>query len=160
MQLLNYKHLALSLVLSVLLFQVFSAQFFGSVASAYSVERLQDPSVARVVFEHVVGASVGGSGAEPAELYTDSTILEIASEIRERLTEINPDADLNRIMVFGRRSIPGSALRFPGANEKCQGWQPIETIALSAEDPLFLQTKLIEERGFVSDIGVGIDPRR
>lgn len=142
-RMLNYSRYGLGVVLTVLLVQLFSALFLGRVAEVYSQTRLDDPSVARIVFEHVVGPMYGGADRAPADIFANSTLPQLAREIAVAVDEARPDADLDRVKAFGRRSLAQSQLRFPAAGSKCQGWQTVETIALDVDDPLMLQTRLL-----------------
>ena len=136
-----YSRFALVLILLVLTTQILAASFFGALAQRYSRERLEDPSVARIVFEHVVG-DTRLRGREAPPLYPGAGLAEVDNALSAAIADGGMDA--TRAMVFGRRTIPGSALRFPGAAEACQGWQGFETVALSRDDPLLGQTVLRE----------------
>lgn len=142
-----YSRYALVLILLVLTAQIFAAGFFGALAQRYSRERLEDPSVARIVFEHVVGDSrLRGREAEP--LYPGAGLAQVQTALEDGLA--GQGLDTTRAAVFGRRTIPNSALRFPDANETCRGWQSFETVALARADPLLGQTVLRE--GAIQDI--------
>lgn len=149
---LAYSRYALVLILLVLTAQIFAAGFFGALAQRYSRERLEDPSVARIVFEHVVGDSrLRGREADP--LYPQSGLARVQSALEAGLAE--QELDTSRAAVFGRRTIPNSALRFVDANDTCRGWQSFETVALSRADPLLGQTVL--RTGRVQDLTAGND---
>ena len=134
-----YSRHALVLILLVLTAQIFAAGFFGALAQRYSRERLEDPSVARIVLEHVIGdGRLRGREAEP--LYPGAGLTQVETALRESLAARGLETD--RAAIFGRRTIASSALRFPEATEACAGWQGFETVALSRADPLLGQTVL------------------
>ena len=153
----SYSRYGLGIVLTVLLVQLFCALFLGRVAEMYSQTRLDDPSVARIVFEHVVGPMGNDEDKGPEQLLADSTLPKLADEIKAAIATAQPGADLNRVKVFGRRSIARSELRFPDAGSKCKGWQPLETIALDVNDPLILQTRVQSPSGIVQPLGDSVD---
>ena len=132
----SYSRQALALILLVLFVQIFAAGFFGALAQKYASERLEDPSVARIVFEHVVGLR----GSDPPPLYPGQGMAQMQDALRGAIFSAGLDGD--RAQIFGRRSIPNSALRFPDAPEPCTGWQTFDTVALSRADPLLGQTGL------------------
>jgi ABC-type lipoprotein export system ATPase subunit len=139
-RLFGYSRYPFALILSVLLLQIIAAGFFGSLAVRYSRVGLQDPSVARLVFEHVIdGVRMGRDGVVP-DIQADTVLADMQAELRTAMEQRGQDPD--RVLFFGRRSVPDSALRFPDANENCRGWQPLDTVALDADDPLVLQTRL------------------
>ncbi|MGR3804784.1 ABC transporter ATP-binding protein [Marinibacterium profundimaris] len=151
-----YSRHALMLILLVLMAQIFAAGFFGALAQRYSRERLEDPSVARIVFEHVVGSS-SLSGREPDPLYPGRGMTAVLEALEGALRA--EGLDTSRAFVFGRRTIPNSALRFPDASDACQGWQGFETVALDRADPLLGQTVLRPETpGLSGDIGAVLAP--
>jgi len=143
----NYSRYGLGVVLSVMLVQLFGSFFLGRVAEVYSQTRLDAPSVARIVFEHVVDPVDSGTDRTPADLFADSTLPELARKIEAAIAKTRPDADLDRVSAFGRRSLAQSKIRFPAAGTKCQGWFSVETIALDVDDPLMLQTRLRTPQG-------------
>ncbi|MEM8729475.1 MAG: ATP-binding cassette domain-containing protein [Pseudomonadota bacterium] len=134
----SYSRYALVLILLVLTAQIFAAGFFGALAQRYAQERLDDPAVARIVFEHVIGPRL--SGQEAAALYPGAGLQAVETALAEALARAQLDPA--RARVFGRRSIANSALRFPDATQACQGWQGFDTVALSRFDPLLRQTGL------------------
>lgn len=139
---LKYSRLSLSVVIFFMLAQVFAALYLGTLAKNYSAKKLEDPSVARIVFEHVVGQRTLGQAEEPKELYPGKSLSSLEKTLRDRVTAGNAQADQSRTMIFGRRSIAQSKLRFPESSPACQGWHPVETIALDVDDPLVRQTGL------------------
>ena len=153
---LGYSRPSLILVLFVLTGLMFLGWLLGDLARAYSDERLQDPSVARVVFEHVVGRP--GSDHEPDPLYI-STLDRIQAELRQRLETTESTFDAERVLTFGRRTVRASMLRFPEAGvEHCREWVRFETVALSVEDPLIRQTTLVQDApGLIASIPEVLD---
>ncbi|MEL6958741.1 MAG: ABC transporter ATP-binding protein [Pseudomonadota bacterium] len=138
----KYSQLPLAIILSVLLLQVFTALFLGQMADSYSQKRLEDPSVARLVFEHVVGERNLSGAEEPENLDVLTVLPELRSELTSSVLSANPDADPDRVMIFGRRSVPQSQLKFMSDEPGCNVWVPVETVALNVDDPLVQQTQL------------------
>ena len=137
----SYPRYGLALVLIVMLAQVWSAEFAGKFALSYAEEQLENPAVARLVLEHVVGRKQIGQTLEPEALDPELVVPAMEDELRAKVSALGGDP--RRVRIFGRRSIAGSQIRFPTANDACRGWQPLETVALAAEDPLILQAKLV-----------------
>ncbi|MGR3466866.1 MAG: ABC transporter ATP-binding protein [Shimia sp.] len=135
----SYARLGPAMVLWVLMVQVCAALFFGSLARDYARTQLQDPSVARLVFEHDAGRLRLGDIAEPEELFADTTLPALEGRLEEAIG--------GDVQLFGRRSVAGSQLRFEGVAEGCAGWQPFGTVALDAADPLIRQTALVARPG-------------
>lgn len=133
-------------VLIVLMVQILAAEFGGRLASAYSAQRLQDPSVARIVFEREATRRFDRP-QEPAKL-TPDVIRSLEAAIAGRLPEVEPGA----VRVFGRRQPGQSQLRFPEAKaENCRLWQPVQTVVLDRADPLLRQTVLTRAIGSAED---------
>ena len=141
----KYSQISLGIVLSVLLLQIFAALFFGKVAKTYSEDRLQDPSVARIVFEHVVGGRNLSGADDPEELSAARVLPEMRDGLTQAIFTKNPEAQANRIMIFGRRTVAQSQIRFSSNEPGCDAWLPIETVALDVDDPLVRQTVLLPQ---------------
>lgn len=142
---LKYSRISLGIILSVLLLQIFAALFFGEVAKTYSEDRLQDPSVARVVFEHVVGGRNLSGADDPKELTAARVLPEMRDSLMHGILAQNPEADTSRIMIFGRRTVAQSQIRFASNEPGCNAWLPVETVALDVDDPLVRQTVLMPQ---------------
>ena len=150
LRILCYSRYSFGFVMCVLLAQIAAVEGFGRLAQTYSAALLQDPSVARIVFEYVTPRD-GDPDGGPPELYGDSSIPALSASIKRRmLSKIGPETELDRVLVYGRRSISGSELRFRSDTAGCDGWIPVETVALNANDPLARQTKLDPPRGALS----------
>lgn len=146
LRILCYSRYSFGFVLCVLLAQIAAVEGFGRLAQTYSAAKLQDPSVARIVFEYVVQ---GGTDAEnaPAELFGDSTLPAIRDRIKASLTNPErPSSDLDRVQVYGRRTVSGSSIRFNAPEAGCNRWLTLQTVALNAHDPLVHQIELSNEQ--------------
>ncbi|MGR3492193.1 MAG: ATP-binding cassette domain-containing protein [Shimia sp.] len=139
----SYARVGPALVLWVLMIQVCAALFFGDLARDYARTQLQDPSVARLVFEHDAGRLRLGEVEEPEELFADTTLPALDARLEAEID--------GEVQLFGRRSIAASQLRFDGVAEACAGWQPFGTVALDAGDPLIRQTDLIARPEMLAD---------
>lgn len=138
----KYSRLSLGIILLVLLLQVSGAFVLGKVADIYSEQRLQDPAVARIVFEHVIGQNTIGQTGEAEVLYAGAAMDQMEQLLFDKIAQTTPDADLTRVALFGRRTIAQSQIKLAPVFTNCAGWQPVETIALDVADPLVAQTVL------------------
>lgn len=138
----KYSQLPLAIILTVLLMQVFAALFMGQMATSYSEQRLNDPSVARLVFEHVVGQRNLGGADEPMDLDETVGVPTLRNHLATAILASDPEADMDRVMMYVRRSIPQSQLRFSSNEPGCNVWLPVTTVALDVADPLVRQTRL------------------
>ena len=139
----GYTGYGIALIVLVLMSQIFAANLGQSLARDYSDTRLQDPSVARVVFDHFVFGQDNG-GPQPPELYSGASMETLESDLRAEISSRTPGADVSRVSIFGRRVIDGSALQFQSGNAQCaRRWYPSanDTVALSIDDPILNQTK-------------------
>ena len=147
LRVLCYSRYSFVFVLCVLLAQVAAVEGFGRLAQAYSESKLQDPSVARIVFEYIVPRDPDADDA-PKKLYGDSTIGAMRDQIKKSLTtRFGPEADTDRVAVYGRRSISGSNIRFSKPGDACNQWISVQTVALNASDPLVRQVTLAKISG-------------
>lgn len=139
---LSYGRYSFGIVLCIILAQIAAVEGFARMAQTYSAKRLQDPSVARIVFEHV---NRGGETEEdgPAQLFADSSLPALGTAIKDQL---DPSTDLNRVQVFGRRNIAGSQIQFITETPQCNSWRLIDTVALNAFDPLVGQIEFATSR--------------
>ena len=153
----SYSRYGFALVLFVLFAQIFAAEFFGRLAESYSRLRLEDPSVARIVFEHVIGEDRFGTGVEALPLDPLVGLPNVRAGLAEAMQATGRDPA--RVAVFGRRTVPGSKLSLPEANEACQGWLPLETTALDVDDPLIRQAGLVRDDPAFPDTATQIQAR-
>lgn len=142
----NYSRKSLSIVLGVFLLQIYAALFFGGMATHYTETRLEDPAVARIVFEHVVGGRNFEGDSTPSDLNPSVTLPLMVDELSRAITTTHASADTGRVKIFGRRSISQSQLRFASDEPGCNVWLPVETVALDIDDPLVQQARLVPER--------------
>jgi len=141
----SYTQYGLALVLCVLFIQIFVVQLIKGAAGEYVETRLQDPSVARIVFEYDSLSKNQGSTADvPDELYADSSIPFLETSIQDQMTQFSA-IDRSRVRIFGRRSLSSSLFSFPELGEACSGWFRLEATALSLRDPIFNQTVASED---------------
>jgi ABC-type lipoprotein export system ATPase subunit len=137
----GYTGYGIALIILILMSQIFSAILGHSLARDYSETRLQDPSVARVVFDHFV---FGQAGSGPPELYPGAPMDALEADIRDEISRRAPEGDVSRVSLFGRRVVGGSALQFQSGNRYCaENWYPSvnDTVALSIDDPILNQTE-------------------
>ena len=135
----SYSGYGLALVLFVLALQIFAADLGGKLARAYSEARLQDPAVARIVFDHAIFALDEPGGAAAPDLYPGAAIEELRLALQAGLRDRAPLADAAQVRVFGRRIIDGSALTFRDVPEACSRPVQLTTIALDRRDPILRQ---------------------
>ncbi|WP_246164401.1 ATP-binding cassette domain-containing protein [Blastochloris sulfoviridis] len=142
---LRYSGWGLAIVLTVLLTQMFLALMLGRTATVYSDVRLQDPAVARIVFEHEIVLDSERRGIGTAErLYAATTLVAIRDAIRDGLSRSDlARGDPDRVKVFGRRTVPRSEIRFSEGRDGCGEWTALDTVALDRDDPLLRQTELV-----------------
>jgi len=141
----GYTGYGIALIVLVLMAQIFAANLGQSLARSYSETRLQDPSVARVVFDHFVFGQGGLGSRQPPELFPGAPMETLEEDLRDEISRLAPDGDISRVYVFGRRVVDGSALRFQGGNSYCADtWYPStnDTVALSLDDPILNQAEL------------------
>lgn len=153
--LVSYSRYGLALVLSVLLLQIFAASFMGMIAQTYSEQELQDPAVARIVFENDISGLASGDRAP--QLYYDReqaegpeilTIPDLVDQLRTAIAADAPEADLDLVKVFGRRGLSPQlssfSLRNPGegAAAECRGSFERSTVVFDASDPILQQMGL------------------
>lgn len=144
---LSYSRYGLGIVLTVLLVQLIASDFFGRMAGAYAENRLQDPAVARMVFDHSVFSDARSGGVVPEDLYAETTIPVLEERLRAAIAQVAPTADLGRVKVFGRRDVTGSTLRLIGGTGNCNRPADFVTVALDRDDPILLQTRLAQGVG-------------
>ncbi|WP_121633628.1 ABC transporter ATP-binding protein [Tropicibacter alexandrii] len=149
----SYSGFGLALIVLVLMTQIFAAGFGGMIANRYSAERLRDPAVARIGFVHKSLPSNLGR-PEPDVLYSgeDGTIKALESDIRDELAKQAPEADPDRVKVFGRRAIDSSSLIFLNGSPICRQAVPLNTVVLNRNDPILRETRLSDEAGLPSDL--------
>ncbi len=152
---LAYGRWGLALVFLATLLQVVAAFFLYSAAGTYYAQRLQDPAVARIGFEHVI-ESLARRGTEggPTDL-TPSVIRQMTDDLRGRVADRLAPADLNRILIHGRRH-ERTRLRF--AAGACTRWVTFDTAILSPDDPLLNQIVLepdVPDAGLAADLATG-----
>lgn len=122
-------------VLVVLMAQILAADLGGRLATRYAETRLEDPAVARIVFEREEDRNRLDRRKTPAPLVPEPTIREL--EARLGAAQGSP------VRLYGRRQPSQSQFRLPGAAAPCDDWlPPIATVVLDAADPLLLQTRL------------------
>lgn len=141
----GYTHYGTAFIVLVLMLQIFAAFLGNGLARDYSDRRLQDPSVARVVFDHFVFGQVGNGRRQPPELYPGAPMKALEADLRAEIAKRAPAADVSRVALFGRRVVDGSALQFKSGNAYCaENWYPSanDTVALSIDDPILNQTEL------------------
>lgn len=141
-RILKYRRLSLGIILGVLLLQIFASLFSGDIVATYSDEKLEDPSVARIVFEHVAGMRNLNGFDDPLDLTQLQVIPAMRQDLRDLVVAQSPEADLSRVMIFGRRNVNFSQIRVASEEPGCDVWLGIETVSLNVDDPLARQTKL------------------
>ncbi|MGF1528136.1 MAG: ABC transporter ATP-binding protein [Candidatus Competibacterales bacterium] len=143
---LAYSRWSLAVVLAVCLLQVYLAFALGKAAWIYHRDKLEDPAVARIGFEHVIGA-FRADGDGPADLYP-ATLAALTEALRERLPPTAPPDLAERFVVFGQRQLQSGFRPVDPPQPACEGWfGGIATAILSAEDPLLGQTVLADPGG-------------
>ena len=137
-----YSRYSFGFVLCILLAQIAVVDGFGRMAQAYSDAKLEDPSVARIVFEYIVPTDPDDPKA-PKKLYGDTTIPALSNQIATQLEQqFGTSADVQKVSVFGRRTISGSSIRFNTPVAGCNRWLDVQTIALDVKDHLLTQVRL------------------
>lgn len=143
-RMLSYSRYGLGFIVFVLLLQITLADFFGGYARTYSNQKLQDPSVARIIFEHVIWPGEGTNTVDgwPRDLNNDETIPELQARLAKVIGDTENETGRIRTTVFGRRVVDGAALRFENAASQCQRWFPFTTVAIDQSDPILRQSVL------------------
>jgi energy-coupling factor transporter ATP-binding protein EcfA2 len=144
-----YSRWGLDLVAVAVLLQVFLATLVYFGAGRYYDEQLQDPSVARIMFEHVVD----GRAVQP--LYPPKVSM-LQQELRDALAKSDPPAPSDKVSVFGRRH-EITRLRLVGATGNCGNWTPVDTAIIDPADPLLNQ--LAVSRALTTAANSGSPPR-
>jgi len=152
---LSYSRYGLAMVLTVLLFQILSASFLGVVAGAYSEQALQNPSVARIVFENIstnLDGSLNGPRLYPGSITAeDDSVLatsDLADAVRSRIADDAPDADLERVAVYGRRGLAEqqSSMQIVNAGRDapaaCLEPSALRAVVFDDQDPILIETRL------------------
>lgn len=135
-----YSRYSAGLILALMLLQMFVASVLGVAARNYAQERLNDPSVARLVFELFVENQAKEEIEEmqlfPQRLRDLETMIEKALPV---------DTTLDRpVQIYVRRTLSSSRIKFDTPNANCNVWRPMETNVLNRHDPLVTQAVLAE----------------
>jgi ABC-type lipoprotein export system ATPase subunit len=151
----SYSRYGLAMVLSAILFQVLAAGFLGDTAQVYSEQELQDPAVARIVFENDISGFGDGRNAPlifPDALQAEQdgviTVPDLVERMRTAVERAAPESDLDRIAVFGRRALEGqrSSLALVNAGDAapagCARAIEIDTVVFDEADPILQQARL------------------
>jgi ABC-type cobalamin/Fe3+-siderophores transport system ATPase subunit len=137
----SYSGYGIALVLFASLAQIAAVDYAGRYGQAFSDTRLEDPAIARIVFDHSVFAAGLRSGEPPPDLYPGAPIRELEDRIRQAVAARVPGADLDRVQVQGRRIVDGSTLRFDGVAPQCDRALPLTTAVLNRDDPILGQMR-------------------
>ena len=134
----RYSRYSAGLTLAFMLLQMFVASMIGGAARTYAEEQLNNPSVARLVFELFIQ---GQSDAEIAELQLfPQRLRDLETMIAGALPDL---ATQDRaVQIYVRRTLTSSRIRFDTPNPNCNVWRPLETNVLNRGDPLVTQAKL------------------
>lgn len=135
----HYSRYSLMIILALMLLQILMASVIGTAAQRYAQERLNDPSVARLVFELFV------DGQSEDEIQRQQLFPSRLNDLSQMVAdEIQPGARAEDIgvAVYARRSMAQSRLRFDTDTPACDRWWAFETVALNRNDPLVGQAGL------------------
>lgn len=134
----RYSRYSAGLTLAFMLLQIFVASMIGDAARTYAEEQLNNPSVARLVFELFIEDQ---SEAEIAEMQLFPQRLR---DLEAIISEALPDqATQDRaVQIYVRRTLASSRIQFETPNPNCNVWRPLETNVLNRGDPLVTQAAL------------------
>lgn len=152
-RLFGYSKYGLTLILFVLCLLMVGTSFLGGAALRYSQTKLDDPSVARIVFEHHAQPPPFQAVERTPQALTPGFALDdLRDRIVARLLAQGVAAPEDSVQIRGYRRVAGSSVRFnnvdpdnPEVESWCHGFGPFETVALDADDPLWRQMTLIDD---------------
>jgi hypothetical protein len=128
----SYSRVGLSVVLLVLFLQMLLVFGSARMATSYAESALEDPAVARLVFQALDKETPLRNVGKALPLSNDQ--VDVLRAKLKTVTYGEDKASLETARIFGRRTIAGSLLDFACMPD---GWLPAnDTVALSLDDPI------------------------